>query len=209
MVGWPVERLIGVFKSAFRKTVGNGTLSWGELSEVVLDVEIAINGRPLTYLEEDVEMLVLTPSFMLHLWSNQLPELRAYHLQERDLRKRAKYLLRCKEAMWCRWTKEYVRSLREGHSKSGGDQTPHPLVGDVVIIQDESRNRNSWKLGIVERLIVERDEMIHRAKVRAQKGEIEQAVQHLYPLELSVDHAANAVKEKRQNRVEEENRRSG
>lgn len=190
--GGQFERLIGVFKSAFRKTVGNGTLSWGELSEVVLDVEIAINGRPLTYLEEDVEMPVLTPSSMLHLRSNQLPELSAHHLQERDLRKRAKYLLRCKEAMWCRWTKEYVRSLRERHSKSGGEQTPHPSVGDVVIIQDESRNRNSWKLGIVERLIVGRDGMIRGAKVRAGKGEIERAVQHLYPLELSVDRAPNA-----------------
>ena len=87
-------------------------------------------------------MPVLTPSSMLHLWPNQLPELSAHHIQERDLKKRAKYLLRCKEAMWCRWTKEYVQSLRERHSKSGGEQTPHPSVGDVVIIQDESRNRD-------------------------------------------------------------------
>ena len=125
----------GVFKSAFCKTEGNGTLSWGESSEVVLDVEIAITG-----LQEDVEMPVLTPSSLLHLRPNQLTELSAHHIQERDLRKRAKYLLRCKEAMWCRWMKEYVRSLRERHSKSGGEQTPHPSVGDVVIIQDESRN---------------------------------------------------------------------
>ena len=56
--------------------------------------------------------------------------------------------------MWSRWTKEYVRSLRGRHSKSGGVQTPHPSVGDVVIIQDELRNRNMWKLGIVDNLIV-------------------------------------------------------
>ena len=165
--GGQFERLMSVFKSAFRKTVGNGTLSWGELSEVVLDVEIAINGRPLTYLEEDVQMPVLTPSSLLHLRLNQLPELSAHHIG----RKGAKYLLRCKEAMWCRWTKEYVRSLIERHSKSGGEQTPHPSVGDVVIIQDESRSRNSWKLGIVERLIVGRDGMICGAKVQAGKAE--------------------------------------
>lgn len=39
----------------------------------------------------------------------------------------------------------------------------------------------------MERLIVGHDGTIHGAKVRAGKGEIEQAVQHLYPLELSVD----------------------
>jgi len=45
-LGGQFERFIGVFKSAFRKTVGNGTLSWGELSDVVLDVEIAIMVAP-------------------------------------------------------------------------------------------------------------------------------------------------------------------
>ena len=190
--GGQFERLIGVFKSAFRKAVGNGTLSRNELSDVVLDVEIAINNRPLSYLEDDVDMPVLTPSSMLHLRPNQLPELSTYHIQEPDLRKRAKYLQRCKEVMWSRWTKEYVRSLRERHSRSGGQQTPHPSVGDVVIIQDESRNRNLWKLGIVDNLIVGRDRIVRAAKIRAGKEVMERAVQHLYPLELSVDRTPKA-----------------
>ena len=185
--GGQFERLIGVFKSAFRKAAGNGTLTWSELSDIVLDVEIATNGRPLSYLEDDVEMPVLTPSSMLHLQPTQLPELSPHHLQETDLRKRAKYLLRCKEAMWSRWSKEYVRSLRERHRRSGGKKTPHPSVGDVVIIQNESPNRHSWKLGIVDELIVGRDGIIRAAKMRAGKGVMERAVQHLYPLELSVD----------------------
>ena len=83
------ERLIGVFKSAFYKAVGNGTLSWNELSELVLDVEATINGRPLSYLEGDIEMLVLTPSSMLYLRPDQLPELEPHQIQEPDLRSRA------------------------------------------------------------------------------------------------------------------------
>lgn len=138
--GGQFKRLIGVFKSAFRKAVGNGTLTWSELSDIILDVEIAINGRPLSYLEDDVEMPILTPSSMLHLQPTQLPGLSPHHLQETDLRKRAKYLLWCKKAMWSTWSKEYVWSLRERHRRSGGDQTPHPSVEDVVIIQDKSRN---------------------------------------------------------------------
>lgn len=104
--------------------MGNGTLTWSELSDIVLDVEIAINGRPLSYLEDDVEMPVLTPSSMLHLQLTQLPGLSPHHLQEADLRKRAKYLLQCKEVMWSRWSKEYVRSLRERHRRSG-ESRPH------------------------------------------------------------------------------------
>lgn len=110
-------------------TVGNGTLSWGELSDVVLDVEIAMNGRPLSYLEEDVELPGLTPSSMLHLRPSQLPELNAYHIEEPDLRKGAKYLYRCKEAMWSRWTREYVRSLRERHSRERRQTDLPPLSG--------------------------------------------------------------------------------
>ena len=102
-------------------------------------------------------MPVLTPSAMLYLRPNQLPELEPHQIQEPDVRSRAKYLRRCKDVLWSRWTKEYLRGLRERHRRCGGEQTPHPSVGDVVIIKDESRNRNTWKLGIVQNLIVGRD----------------------------------------------------
>ena len=52
--GGQFERLIGVFKNAFRKSIGNGTLNWTELEEVVLDIEITMNNRPLSYVEDDV-----------------------------------------------------------------------------------------------------------------------------------------------------------
>ena len=185
--GGQFERLIGIFKSTFHKVVGNGFLSWNELCDLVLDVEVAINNRPLSYLEDDVELPVLTPSTMLYLRSNQIPQMNAHQLQDADLRKRAKYLDKCKIAVWSRWTKEYIRSLRERHNKCGGEQTPHPSVGEVVIIQDESRDRNTWKLGIIEELIVGRDGIVRGAKLRAGRGILERAVQQLYPLELSVD----------------------
>ena len=88
--------------------------------------------------------------------------------------------------------KEYVRNLRERHSKSSKEQTLHPSVGDVVIIQDKLWNRNLWKLGIVDTLILGRDGIVCAAKMRAGKGAIERAVQHLYPLELLADRAPKA-----------------
>ena len=187
MAGGQFERLIGVFKSEFRKEAGNSTLTWRELSEVLLDVEVAINDRLLSYIEEDIQLPVLTPSSMLYLRPNQLPELEAHQIKETDLRKRAKYLGRCKEAMWSRWTKEYVWSLREQHRRSEGEQTPYPAIGSAVIIQEDSENRNNWKVGIVEELIVGRDGIVRAAKLRTGKGFLEQAVQHLCPLELSSD----------------------
>ena len=70
--------------------------------------------------------------------------------------------------------------------KHKGQTTPL-AKGEVVVIKDEERNRNKWKIGIVDDLISGRDGIVRAAKLRAGKGTLERAVQHLYPLELSCD----------------------
>ena len=57
--GGQFERMIGLVKQAFNKSVGNGTLTWRELQDVLLDVEVLLNNRPLSYVEEDVQLPVL------------------------------------------------------------------------------------------------------------------------------------------------------
>ena len=78
--GGQFERLIGVMKSAFYKVVGQGLLSWAELTEVLLDIEVTLNNRPLTYMEEDIQLPPLTPNSLLFLNANILPELAPCHL---------------------------------------------------------------------------------------------------------------------------------
>ena len=63
--GGQFERMIGLVKTAVSKTIGNACLSFEELKEVFLDVEIALNGRPLSYVEDDAQLAVLTPNSML------------------------------------------------------------------------------------------------------------------------------------------------
>jgi len=111
--GGQFERLIGLMKAAFYKTIGQGLLTCEELKEVLLDVEVTLNNRPLSYLEEDVQLPTLTPNSLLFLKSNILPELSPYQLEERDLRKRAKFMQKSKDAMWRHWTSKYLRALRE------------------------------------------------------------------------------------------------
>ena len=104
--GGQFERMIGLVKTAMRKTIGNAYLTFDELKEVFLDVEIALNGRPLSYVEDDAQLPVLTPYSMLFSQPNILPEREAYHEENPQLRRRAKYLRKCKDAIWNRWTKE-------------------------------------------------------------------------------------------------------
>ena len=52
--GGQFERMVGLVKASLSKSVGNSSLAWSELEDVVLDVEVALNNRPLSYIEDDV-----------------------------------------------------------------------------------------------------------------------------------------------------------
>ena len=77
-------------------------LSWVELIELVLEVETQLNRRPLSYVEDDVQLPVFTPASFLFQRANRLPELEPWREENRDLRKRAKHLKSCKDALWKR-----------------------------------------------------------------------------------------------------------
>ena len=172
------ERLIGVMKGAFYKTVGQCQLSWDELIEVLLEVEIVLNNRPLSY-ADDIQLPTLTPKSLLFIKSNIFLELQSYHLKEKNPRKRAKFLQRSKDEIWRRWSSEYLRALRERHRLNYGSSKNPLSVGNVVILKSEERNRSYWPLGIIEKLIVGRNGVVRAAKVRTRKTVLERAIQHL------------------------------
>ena len=147
--GGQFERLIGVVKGAMRKVIGKGTLYWNEMSDVLLDVETQINRRPLSYVEDDVELPVLTPSSFLFQRENQLPETRPHHEENKHLRKRLKFLRACKDELWNRWRREYLTALRERHNMIHGSKGLQVSAGDVVIVQTEEKNRRCWPLAVV------------------------------------------------------------
>ena len=53
----------GLVKAALYKCIGNGFLTWAELQEVLLDVEVTLNNRLLSYVEYDVP--IMTPNSLL------------------------------------------------------------------------------------------------------------------------------------------------
>ena len=83
---------------------------------------------------EDIQLPPLTPHLLLFVNTNILPELVPHHLREKDLRKRAKFLLRCKRVMWKRWATEYLRVLHEQHRLKSGGARCTLAEGEVVII---------------------------------------------------------------------------
>ena len=185
--GGQFERLVGLVKQALYKSIGGANLTWSELEEVILDAEIALNNRPLSYVEEDIQLPVLTPQSMMFGQPNLLPEGDVDSVEDKDMRKRARYLRRWKDMLWSRWTGEYIKSLREGHNLNHTKGGPPIEQGDVVLIQSDERNRGKWNIGVVVKLIKGRDGIVRGARLRAGKSFLERAAQQLCPMELSCD----------------------
>ena len=130
---------------------------------------------------------MITPNSLLFLRPNQLLEPAHHLIENKDLRKRYKYLQKCKDSVWKRWSTEYLRSLRERYiaKKKGGRGIP--AVGEVVNIKSDQRNRGAWVTGVIIELITGRDGVIRGAKVRTGKSILERPVQFLYPMQLNCE----------------------
>ena len=108
-----------------------------------------------------------TPNSMFFGQPNTILQLEPLNIEDTDLRKRAKYLQKCKDAIWRRWTKEYLRSVPERHNLKHGTKLVSPKIGDVVIIKNDERNRGKWQLGIIVQLLTGKDRIVRQAKLRA------------------------------------------
>ena len=149
----------------------------------------------MSYVEDDIQMPLITPESMMRPQSNLLPELEP-HLEETvPLRKRAKYIKKCKDTMWKRWTNEYLRGLRERHNLKHSRSSGTVEKGEVVIIKGDEKDRNQWKLGIVEKVLPGKDGVVRAVRLRAGRNQLERPIQHLYPLELSCDIGRNTKTE--------------
>ena len=86
-MGGQFERLIGVMKQSMNKAIGNGHLHWHEFEEVILDVKTILNNRPPGYVEDYIQMPILTPNLMLFEQLSQIPEEEPAKVEDYDLRK--------------------------------------------------------------------------------------------------------------------------
>ena len=143
--GGQFERMVGLVKQSLYKTLRRACLSWSELEEVILDIELALNNRPLSYVEDDVQLPILTPNVVMFGVPNHLPDEDADTVEDADLRIRAKYLRKCKDFLWARWTGEYVKALRERHNLKHDSKTPS-LKEDVLLCANKRRRTKSRQM---------------------------------------------------------------
>ena len=80
----------------------------------MLDVEVNLNNRPSTYMEENLEHSVLTPNSMILGKDIKLPDDSPEQEEVSDKwKKQQRYEQKCKEAASKRWFHEYLAALRK------------------------------------------------------------------------------------------------
>ena len=109
--GGQFEWLVGLVKHALYKSIGNSCLGWDKLQDVLLDIKVTLNNRPLGYQEDNIELPTLTLNSLQFVGTTVLPELEPHNEEDRDLGKRVRYLKKGKDYMWKRWSTEYLCAL--------------------------------------------------------------------------------------------------
>ena len=173
--------------------MGKARLSYEEFETVLTEIETVINSRPLTYLYEDCDE-ALTPSHLV-LGRRLLSPIKNNGVVEHNhdlLNNRYKYLQTIIEHYWKRFSHEYLFELHEHHlysHKKNYDEFCKLLLGDVVLIKEDSLNRNNWRKGKVEKLIYGNDNKCRGALLKVCDAEgkttyIQRPIQRIIPLKV-------------------------
>jgi hypothetical protein len=84
--------MVGLVKQALYKFIGKACIQRKELQGVLLDIELVLNNRLLSYVEDDIQMTILTTNNLMFGQPGTIPEEDVDCIDEASLRKRARYV---------------------------------------------------------------------------------------------------------------------
>ena len=135
------------------------------LRTFMTEVMAIVNGRPLTYDLDSVDLMPLNPNMMLTGKSSVVkPPPGIFQREDMYVRRRWRRVQHLADQFWQRWRKEYLQTLQVRPKWS--ETKINVREGDVVIIRDDNLPRNQWLLGRVEEAKTSDDDLVRQAKVR-------------------------------------------
>ena len=194
-MGGMYERLIGLFKTVIKRSIGKSLLTLDEFNTICAYAEASCNDRPLYYVSrQDSGTIPLTPNMLifgrnLRQCSINLSEVDftdpTYEFGQPGQLNKACKRLKCTLIHFRKlWAKEYLVALRENDqlrnkSSPGTKYMLIPNINDVVVYDSGSL----LKVGKIMELIPSSDQEIRKVKVESEGHESIQAVANLRRLE--------------------------
>lgn len=184
------ERLIGIMKSSLRKAIGKSLLRDHELNNILCKIEAVMNDRPLTYVSQENENEILTPSMMMHghrltnfpeIFPDKEEILDPTLSTAQSLSRRQTYLSSLLGKFWEQWTTEYLPSLKL--SQKDKENYIIPKVDDIVLINNDGR-RFTWPMGRIVELNTSKDNKVRIVTLQTKNGIITRPISKVYPLEI-------------------------
>ncbi|RCN36506.1 hypothetical protein ANCCAN_17617 [Ancylostoma caninum] len=185
---------------------GTATLTFEQLSTVLVEIESLINTKPLLHVESNtIGEQVLRPidflqnEFEVPYPLDELSEDKADPLylppDEQVFIKTKQQAIKalqssCQftERFWRIWKTQYLAFLREKHQRDvgkGRSSKNFPKIDDIVLISEPIQPRQSWKLGRIQELVSNSEGIVREAIiVLPSRRQIRRPVNLLVPVEL-------------------------
>ena len=136
--------------------------------------------------EEDIQIPVSTSNTLLYGQLLLLPE-ESLDEDVPEMKRRQRYINKCKDAAWTRWTKEYLKALRQRQNILHQAKEMQISLGAIILIKGDEKCKGKWKVGTVDKLYRGKDGVIRAMGLRTSKPYVEHPTQCLYPFELHCD----------------------
>ncbi|XP_046399958.1 uncharacterized protein LOC124166473 [Ischnura elegans] len=166
------EAAVRSFKHHLKRVLGDNTLTYEELSTLLVQIEACLNSRPLTYINSELnDFVILTPGHFL-IGSSLLAPPEPF--MEDDLQKtfgsRWKQMACMRNSFWKTWRKDILHQMQQRNKWL--KPIRNLREGDIVILKDELSPPTRWPIGRITKLHPGPDGLVRVATVKTATMEL-------------------------------------
>ena len=182
------ERLIGITKLSLKKCMRRSRLTYDEIATFSIEAESIINSRPLTYVDDDPNNDVLTPSQLVcgRKLNDKCFTYNTDITDPEELRTLAQKVKSTKDYIYKGFEKGYFLSLQERCYSNRFDNGCTLVIGEVVLIKEENKSRTLSRKGLVTKLIKGKDNLIRGAELKVYQPSLSKCMHINRPLQFWV-----------------------
>ncbi|XP_036143903.1 uncharacterized protein LOC118645955 [Monomorium pharaonis] len=176
------EAAVRSMKLHLKRTLGDVSLTVGEMFTVLAQVEAILNSRPITALSEDPnDLRALTPGHFLIGESPQAyPERNLEEVPANRL-SRWQHVEKIRQQLWKRWQGEYLSTCQQ-RSKWNSENSTKFQVGQLVMLKESESMPLKWTLARITEVHPGADKIVRTVTVRTRKGVYKRAIVNISPI---------------------------